>query len=132
MPYASSQVGDKVVITTSLWLGNSCTNVYDHYLYIGITYLFGIGGACSRFKMWTPFSKFSQEVIQMLTNSCKGCHPVSIKFQNSFYSFKESSSTVAFELLLSNPASEDITVQVEVNNHYHHYNTLNSATGRFT
>lgn len=116
------------MITTSLWLGNSCTNVYDRYLYIGITYLFGIGGACSRFKMWTPFTIFSPEVIQMLTNSCKSCHLVSVKFQNSYYSIKESSSTVAFELLLTNPASEDITVQVEVNDHYI---TSSSATGRF-
>jgi len=93
-------------------------NPYDEYLYIGTTYLFGIGGGCSRIKMWTPYSNFSHDLIQAIDDGCRECHVVSVQFQNyfSFSSVNESGSSVSFELLLSNPVSVDITVQVGVVN----------------
>ena len=125
---AFSQVGDKVLITTPQWK----YGIYDPFLYIGTTYLFGIGGGCSRFKMWTPYSSFSREVIQIITNACKGCHFVNFGFRNYHPFINESTGTIEFELILINSISdysivipEDITVQVGVSN-----DTINSATGR--
>ncbi|XP_065913832.1 sodium/calcium exchanger 1-like isoform X2 [Dysidea avara] len=110
------QIGDRIVHSIYVSHTTLCDNFYDRYLYIGTTYLFGIGGACSRIKMWTPYSNFSHELIQALANGCRNCHVFSVEFQHYYFNIYESNSTVSFELLLSNPLSVDITVQVEVSN----------------
>lgn len=94
----------------------SCSNVYDRYLYVGTTYLFGIGGACSRTKLWTPSSVISHEVIKEIARGCSSCYPGSFTFQRSLYEIYESQSTVLIELLLSFPVSRNLTVQVRADN----------------
>ena len=111
------QIGDRIELTIYVSFTSSCDKyIYDRYLYIGTTYLFGIGGVCSRIKMWTPYSEFSHELIQAIANGCSNCHLVSVGFRYSSFFIYESNSTVLFELLLSKPLSVDITVQVGVSN----------------
>ncbi|XP_065913829.1 FRAS1-related extracellular matrix protein 2-like isoform X2 [Dysidea avara] len=125
------KIGDRIVHTSQSPRDRalySCKyDYYDHYLYIGTTYLFGIGGLCTHIKIWTPYSNFSLDLIQAIANGCSNCHVVSVTFQYNSLFIYESNSTVLFELLLSKPLPLDITVQVGVSNDTS-YTSITTAT----
>ena len=50
-------------------LQSSCGYSRD-ILSVGTTYVVGIGGPCSFYREWTPYSSFSREDIQRLNNDC--------------------------------------------------------------
>jgi len=39
-------------------------------LSVGTTYVVGIGGACSRYNEWTPYSDYPTNHLEVLNNNC--------------------------------------------------------------
>ena len=84
----------------------------SNILKVGITYLVGIGGPCSKIREYSPYNSVSAEVIIAIADGCSSCPYVTVRFNKATYSADESSGVVSPELILSHPLLTDITVQV--------------------
>ena len=61
----------QILIQSGPDLETSCGNPRN-ILTVGTTYVIGVGGRCSSFSEWTPYSDYSSEDVQLLNNNCGG------------------------------------------------------------
>ena len=62
------QVGD-VIVNFGPDLLTSCGNPAN-ILSINTTYIVGVGGPCSLYNDWTPYSNYSSADLELLANNC--------------------------------------------------------------